>query len=127
MIGGGDPWPFGLAADRQTIEALIEYAYSQKIIAVKIGPEAVFAPNALKELLETSRRPHPDPLSEGIGARISVKGPDSVQFPPLKKGVRGDLQHGGLEESHPSPSFSTGGGIGARSFTWRFCSWRERE
>jgi hypothetical protein len=37
-------WP---EANRPTIEALIQYAYSQKIIPVKVEPEAVFAPNAL--------------------------------------------------------------------------------
>ena len=47
MIGGGDPLPFGLEANRSTIEALIQYAYSQKIIPAKVTPEAVFAPNAL--------------------------------------------------------------------------------
>jgi 4,5-dihydroxyphthalate decarboxylase len=47
MIGGGDPLPFGLEANRPTIEALIQYAYSQKIIPVKVEPEEVFAPNAL--------------------------------------------------------------------------------
>jgi 4,5-dihydroxyphthalate decarboxylase len=47
MIGGGDPLPFGLAANRPTIEALIQYAYSQKIIPAKVRPEAVFAANTL--------------------------------------------------------------------------------
>jgi 4,5-dihydroxyphthalate decarboxylase len=47
MIGGGDPLPFGLEANRPTIEALIQYAYSQKIIPMKVRPEEVFAPNAL--------------------------------------------------------------------------------
>ena len=47
MIGGGDPLPFGLEANRPTIEALIQYAYSQKIIPAKVQPEEVFAPNAL--------------------------------------------------------------------------------
>jgi 4,5-dihydroxyphthalate decarboxylase len=47
MIGGGDPLPFGLEANRPTIEALIQYAYSQKIIPAKVAPEAVFAANAL--------------------------------------------------------------------------------
>jgi 4,5-dihydroxyphthalate decarboxylase len=46
MIGGGDPLPFGLEANRPTIEALIQYAYSQKIIPAKVRPEEVFAPNA---------------------------------------------------------------------------------
>jgi 4,5-dihydroxyphthalate decarboxylase len=47
LIGGGDPLPFGLEANRPTIEALIQYAYSQKIIPLQIRPEEVFAPNAL--------------------------------------------------------------------------------
>ncbi len=47
MIGGGDPLPFGLQANLPTVEALIQYAYSQKIIPAKVQPEEVFAPNAL--------------------------------------------------------------------------------
>jgi 4,5-dihydroxyphthalate decarboxylase len=47
LIGGSDPLPFGLAANRPTIEALIQYAYSQKIIPAPVRPEEVFAPNAL--------------------------------------------------------------------------------
>jgi len=47
LIGGGDPLPFGLAANRPTIEALMQYAYSQKIIPALVRPEEVFAPNAL--------------------------------------------------------------------------------
>jgi 4,5-dihydroxyphthalate decarboxylase len=47
MIGGGDPLPFGLEANRATIEALIQYAYSQKIIPARVQPEEVLAPNAL--------------------------------------------------------------------------------
>lgn len=46
MIGGGDPLPFGLEANRPTIEALIQYAYSQKIIPAKVRPAEVFAPTA---------------------------------------------------------------------------------
>jgi hypothetical protein len=48
MTGGGDPLPFGLEANRPTIEALIQYAYDQKIIPAKVRPEEVFAPNALE-------------------------------------------------------------------------------
>jgi 4,5-dihydroxyphthalate decarboxylase len=48
MIGGGDPLPFGLEANRPTIEALIQYAYSQQIIPMKVRPEEVFAANALE-------------------------------------------------------------------------------
>jgi 4,5-dihydroxyphthalate decarboxylase len=47
LIGGGDPLPCGLAANRPTIEALIQYAYSQKIIPAPVRPEELFAPNAL--------------------------------------------------------------------------------
>ena len=47
LIGGGDPLPCGLAANRPTIAALIQYAYSQKIIPAPVRPEEVFAPNAL--------------------------------------------------------------------------------
>jgi 4,5-dihydroxyphthalate decarboxylase len=47
LIGGGDPLPFGLTANRPTIDALIQYAYSQKIIPAPVRPEEVFAPNAL--------------------------------------------------------------------------------
>jgi 4,5-dihydroxyphthalate decarboxylase len=48
MIGGGDPLPYGLEANRPTIEALIDYAYRQQIIPVKMQPEEVFAANALE-------------------------------------------------------------------------------
>jgi 4,5-dihydroxyphthalate decarboxylase len=47
LIGGGDPLPFGLVANRPTIEALIQYAYNQKIIPAPGQPEEVFASNAL--------------------------------------------------------------------------------
>ena len=47
LIGGGDPLPFGLAANRPTIEALIQYAYSQKIIPAKVQPEEAFVSNTL--------------------------------------------------------------------------------
>ena len=48
MIGGGDPLPFGLEANRPTIEALIEYAYRQQIVPAKIRPEEMFTPDALE-------------------------------------------------------------------------------
>ena len=47
MIGGGDPLPFGLEADRATYQTLIDYAYNQKIIPTKVRPEDVLASNAL--------------------------------------------------------------------------------
>ena len=48
LIGGGDPLPFGLEANRPTFQALIDYAYDQKIIPQRIKPEDVLAPNALE-------------------------------------------------------------------------------
>src|SRR5262245_22442831 len=47
-IVGGDPLPFGVAANRPTLQALVDYAYSQKIIPAKLPPEAAFAANALE-------------------------------------------------------------------------------
>src|SRR4029453_13320763 len=47
MIGGGDPLPFGLEANRPTIEALIQYPYSQKTIPVKVRPDGGFRPPPL--------------------------------------------------------------------------------
>ena len=48
LIGGDDPLPIGLEANRPTFEALIDYAYSQKIIPARVRPEDVLAPNALE-------------------------------------------------------------------------------
>lgn len=48
LIGGGDPLPFGLEANRPTFQALIDYAYNQKIIPARVRPEDVLAPNALE-------------------------------------------------------------------------------
>jgi 4,5-dihydroxyphthalate decarboxylase len=47
-IVGGDPLPFGVAANRPTLEALIQYAYRQKIVPAKLPPEVFFAANALE-------------------------------------------------------------------------------
>lgn len=47
LLGGGDPLPLGLTANRPTIAALIQYAYHQKIIPALVRPEEVFASNAL--------------------------------------------------------------------------------
>ena len=41
-IVGGDPLPFGVEANRPTLDALIQYAYSQKIIPARVQPEEVF-------------------------------------------------------------------------------------
>ena len=38
------PYPWGLEANRPTLEALIQYAYSQKIIPTPVRRRRVFAP-----------------------------------------------------------------------------------
>jgi len=48
LIGGGDPLPFGLGANRPTFQALIDDAFDQKIIPTCVRPEDVLAPNALE-------------------------------------------------------------------------------
>jgi 4,5-dihydroxyphthalate decarboxylase len=48
LIGGGDPLPFGLEANRPTFETLINYAFDQQIIPRRVRPEDVLAPNALE-------------------------------------------------------------------------------
>ena len=48
LIGGGDPLPFGLEANRPTFQALIDYAVDQKIIPTRVRPEDVLAPDALE-------------------------------------------------------------------------------
>jgi 4,5-dihydroxyphthalate decarboxylase len=47
LIGGGDPLPFGLQRNRPTFEALIDFAFDQKIIPARVRPEDILAPNAL--------------------------------------------------------------------------------
>lgn len=41
-IVGDDPLPYGLEANRPTIEALIEYSFQQKLIPRRVAPEEVF-------------------------------------------------------------------------------------
>jgi 4,5-dihydroxyphthalate decarboxylase len=48
-IVGGDALPFGVEANRPTLDALIQYAYSQKIIPARVQPEAIFFANALEQ------------------------------------------------------------------------------
>jgi 4,5-dihydroxyphthalate decarboxylase len=44
---GGDPWPYGVEANRTTLEAFIGYAAEQGVIAGKLEPEALFPPQVL--------------------------------------------------------------------------------
>ena len=41
---GSDPLPYGLEANRRTIEALILYAFQQSLIPRKLAVEDVFLP-----------------------------------------------------------------------------------
>ncbi len=43
-VFGGDPWPYGVAANRPTIEALVSYMVQQHMIAEPIPPERLFVP-----------------------------------------------------------------------------------
>jgi 4,5-dihydroxyphthalate decarboxylase len=44
---GGDPLPYGVEANRTTLEAFIGYAAEQGVIAGKLEPEALFPPQVL--------------------------------------------------------------------------------
>ena len=46
-ILGDDPWSNGLAANRKTVETLIDYVYEQGFTDRKLSPEELFAPNTL--------------------------------------------------------------------------------
>ncbi|KAF7594568.1 hypothetical protein BBP40_008835 [Aspergillus hancockii] len=41
---GGDPWPYGLEANRKPLEALVSYLEDQAMISQKIPLEQLFAP-----------------------------------------------------------------------------------
>jgi 4,5-dihydroxyphthalate decarboxylase len=45
---GDDPLPYGLADNRKTIEAVIQFAQDQKILPRQVSPEEVFASNTLE-------------------------------------------------------------------------------
>jgi 4,5-dihydroxyphthalate decarboxylase len=47
QILGDDPWSNGLAANRKTIETLVDYVYQQGFTGKKLGVEELFAPNTL--------------------------------------------------------------------------------
>lgn len=44
---GGDPWPYGVAANRTTLESFIRFAWEQGVTAQTLEPEALFAPQVL--------------------------------------------------------------------------------
>lgn len=44
-------WPYGVAANRVTLEAFLKYAFDQGSCHRKLSPEEIFAPEALAEML----------------------------------------------------------------------------
>jgi len=46
-VFGRDPWPFGLAKNRRTVEALVEYAFEQGLIQRRLSMDELFAANTL--------------------------------------------------------------------------------
>jgi 4,5-dihydroxyphthalate decarboxylase len=45
---GGDPLPFGIEANRATLEAFVQYNVDQKVIPRKLNLEEVFEPSTLE-------------------------------------------------------------------------------
>ncbi len=43
-VFGGDPWPYGVEANRPTLDALVQYMHDQSLIAAPIPVEKLFAP-----------------------------------------------------------------------------------
>jgi 4,5-dihydroxyphthalate decarboxylase len=43
----GDPWPYGIAANRPTLEALVQYMAEQHLIARPLPIEDLFVPIAV--------------------------------------------------------------------------------
>ena len=44
QVFGGDPWPYGIEANRPTLEALVTYMAEQGIIAKTLPIEQIFVP-----------------------------------------------------------------------------------
>lgn len=45
----GDPWAYGLDANRNGLETLVQYAYEQGLIKEQLALKTLFAPNTLEE------------------------------------------------------------------------------
>jgi len=43
----GDPFPYGVEANKKAIETMVQFALEQKIISQRFSPEELFAPNTL--------------------------------------------------------------------------------
>ena len=50
IMGGGDPWPYGVAANRAEVAAMIRYAVEDGLAARPVEPEALFHPSTLEEM-----------------------------------------------------------------------------
>lgn len=46
-VVGGDPFPFGVAANRKALETMLEFAVEQHLLPRKLAPEELFAPDTL--------------------------------------------------------------------------------
>lgn len=48
-VGGDDPWPYGIAPNRTTLEAFVEFAAEQGVAARRLEVEELFAPETRSE------------------------------------------------------------------------------
>lgn len=46
-VVGGDPFPYGIAANRKAIEAIVDFAVDQQVMPRKLAVEELFAPGTL--------------------------------------------------------------------------------
>jgi 4,5-dihydroxyphthalate decarboxylase len=44
---GNDPWPYGVEANRKTLEAFLRYHHEQGLSPRRLRPEDLFAPETL--------------------------------------------------------------------------------
>jgi 4,5-dihydroxyphthalate decarboxylase len=49
QLVGGDPFPYGIAANRKAIEAIVDFAVDQQVIPRKLGIEELFASGTLED------------------------------------------------------------------------------
>jgi 4,5-dihydroxyphthalate decarboxylase len=47
-LAGEDFWPYGVEANRPTLEAFVQYAYEQGVAVRRVKPEEMFAPETLE-------------------------------------------------------------------------------
>ena len=49
VFGGDGLWPYGIEANRTTIEAFLQYCHEQGVCHRRLAPEDLYAPEALTE------------------------------------------------------------------------------